>query len=235
MYWFRNSNIHTLTLQNQTADVFDHYLWSTGSIDASITVNQPGKYWLLVYDDCDVNRSNDTIWIELLPSVKADLGEDVLRCDEDSHVLYNPSCNTCQFSWSTGETTDSIVVHEKGIYWVEILNANSCTSIDSVFVDFAKCNCDFYIPNAFTPNDDGLNDLFSAKFDCDISDFSMSIYNRWGELIFSTTNPLQAWNAKINNKSVPSDIYAYQVIYTPTYLGEDIAPVLIKGIITVLD
>jgi len=108
----------TLTLQNQTTDIFDHYLWSTGSTEASITVNQPGKYWLLVYDDCDVNRSNDTIWIELLPSVKADLGEDVLLCDEDSYVLFNPSCNTCQFSWNTGETTDSIVVNEKGIYWV---------------------------------------------------------------------------------------------------------------------
>jgi len=77
--------------------------------------------------------------------------------------------------------------------------------------------------------------VFSAKFDCDISDFAMFIYNRWGELIFSTANPLQTWNAKINNKSVPSDIYAYQVIYTPTYLGEKSAPVMLKGIITVLD
>jgi gliding motility-associated-like protein len=224
-----------ITLQNQTSDSFDHYVWSNGSNASSITVSEPGRYWLLVYDDCDVNRSNDTIWIELLPAIKADLGEDVLLCEEESQIFIKPDCDNCQFVWSTGETTDSIVVNEKGIYWLEILNANGCSSSDTVSVDFGKCNCDFYVPNAFSPNNDGLNDVFSTKFDCDISEFSMLIYNRWGELIYSTTNPLQAWNAKINQKSVPTDIYNYRIIYTPTYLGENTTPVLLNGLITVLN
>lgn len=225
----------TITLQNQTADLFDHYVWSNGSNASSITVSEPGRYWLLVYDDCDVNRSNDTIWIELLLAINADLGEDMLLCEEETRILFKPDCDNCQFVWSTGETTDSIVVNEKGIYWLEILNANGCSSTDSVMIDFGKCNCDFYVPNAFSPNDDGLNDVFSAKFDCAISEFSMLIYNRWGELIYSTTNPLQTWNAKINHKPVPSDVYTYRISYTPTYLGESTTPVMLNGLVTIIN
>lgn len=225
----------TIMLQNQTGDIYDHYLWSNGSTEASITVNQVGRYWLLVYDDCDVNRSNDTIWIELLPAVNADLGIDRLVCENEPELLIKPSCINCQFQWNTGDLTDSILVTDPGLYWLEIVNENGCLSIDSVQIEFGKCLCSFYLPNAFSPNNDGLNDEFMPKFDCDIEDYSLLIFNRWGEQIYSSNNPLDFWDGRYNNKKVLSGVYHYKLIYTPKFLGEKQLPILKFGLINMVN
>jgi len=225
----------TLTLQNQTNDIFDHYNWSTGETTSFITVSEPGRYWLLVYDDCDVNRANDTIWIELLPAIKADLGDDRLVCENETEFLIKPTCIDCQFQWNTGDLTDSISISEAGIYWLEIISANGCQSIDSVEIDFGKCSCDLYLPNAFSPNNDGLNDTFSPKFECNIVDYSMLIFNRWGELIYSSTSSLDSWDGNYNNKRVAVDIYSYRLTYTSAFLNVNQSPIIELGSISIVN
>jgi gliding motility-associated-like protein len=182
-----------------------------------------------------VNRANDTIWIELLPAIKADLGDDRLVCENEPEFLIKPTCFDCQFQWNTGDLTDSISISEAGIYWLEIISANGCQSIDSVEIDFGKCSCDLYLPNAFSPNNDGLNDTFSPKFECDIVDYSMLIFNRWGELIYSSTNSLDSWNGKYNNKRVAVDIYSYRLTYTSAFLDVNQSPIIELGLISIVN
>lgn len=67
-----------------------------------------------------------------------------------------------------------------------------------------------FIPSAFTPNDDGINDSFGVKGE-GIQNYKMLIYNRWGEVIYSSTNPGEHWNGKYNNEPVENGVYVYEV------------------------
>jgi gliding motility-associated-like protein len=111
---------------------FDSYLWSNGSTNKSIGVNQSGSYWLQVISACDTLR--DTIQVNYIPGILFSLGPDTTSC-ADSIVLglhLNPSNN---YVWSTGETSTSITVKTSGTYWVE--HNTKCNSYrDSINVIF---------------------------------------------------------------------------------------------------
>jgi gliding motility-associated-like protein len=67
----------------------------------------------------------------------------------------------------------------------------------------------FFIPNSFTPNGDGLNDVFTAKGE-NIKTFEMYIYNRWGEIVYSTTNFTEAWDGKtVKENEAIQGVYVY--------------------------
>lgn len=68
-----------------------------------------------------------------------------------------------------------------------------------------------YIPNAFTPNGDGMNDTFGVS-GAAMGDFSLKIYNRWGEKVFETSNPTVRWDGKVNEEDAPSGVYVYKVL-----------------------
>ena len=114
------------------SSTFDSYLWSNGSTNKTIAVNQSGTYSLQVLSACDTLR--DTIIVSILPGILFSIGPDTLVCG-DSLVLgqmLNPAFN---YTWSTGETSKTITVRNAGFYWVE--NSNKChTTRDSIFVDF---------------------------------------------------------------------------------------------------
>ena len=69
-----------------------------------------------------------------------------------------------------------------------------------------------YIPNSFTPNGDGMNDVFEifGKTDCDL--FKLYIYNRWGNLIYKTDDILNFWDGKVNNEFVQEGVYCYLIV-----------------------
>ena len=68
----------------------------------------------------------------------------------------------------------------------------------------------FHVPNTFTPNGDGLNDLFNAKWK-GLKTYSMVIYNRWGDVLFKTSDPLEGWNGIANDgkKVAEQEVYVY--------------------------
>ncbi len=73
-----------------------------------------------------------------------------------------------------------------------------------------------YVPNTFTPNNDGLNDLFGPLFSrIDINSFSMMIFDRWGNQIFNSTKLGEFWNGKVRNSGevVQEDVYVYVIVY----------------------
>ena len=222
----------SMVLENQTGDVFDLYQWSTGETTPSITINDAGIYWLLVEDFCDVNRANDTIFIEIIPAVKAELGNDLLLCEDSKHIFYAPACNECSFAWSNGSIEDSIIIDSKALVWLEITNSNGCISIDSVDVDYGFCECNLYLPNSFSPNGDGLNEKFGPKYFCDVSNYSFQIFDRWGEELFSTNQIDLLWDGTFRNQKVPIDIYSYVIKYSPVFLGKKQNAVIQTGMIS---
>ncbi|MGZ3924192.1 MAG: gliding motility-associated C-terminal domain-containing protein, partial [Flavisolibacter sp.] len=116
-------------------------------------------------------------------------------------------------------------------YKVSVTTSKGCTAQDTITVyvsaDLAKNG--IQIPNAFTPNGDGLNDCFGVSFLGQISNLKLSVYDRWGNRVFYTTNPSQCWDGTNKGKAVTSDVFIYQVSAT-TSCGD----IVKKGTVTLI-
>ncbi|MEO5674265.1 MAG: PKD domain-containing protein [Chitinophagales bacterium] len=134
------------------------------------------------------------------------LGKDTAICIDESITLDagNPAL---YHLWSTQETTRFITINEvPQLVWV-LVDDSGCITLDTIFVD---SSCPFYVPNAFTPNGDGVNDIFNIITDGNQS-FIFSIYNRWGQLLFQTTDPGQGWDGTYQGKPEEMGVYIYEL------------------------
>ncbi len=117
----------------------------------------------------------------------------------------NLSCSECLTSIaSPTETT---------LYHVDAIDNNGCHAIDSVLISVETlCNIEIEIPNAFTPNGDGQNDLFRiANLNPDFGDIQITLFSRWGEKVF-TEKGNHGWDGKYKGKKLPADVYVYLVV-----------------------
>ena len=111
------------------------------------------------------------------------------------------------YDWSTGESSNSIVVSQAGTYWAR--SKGECSVSDTIEV---IRDCYLNIPNAFSPDGDGLNDYFIPReiLSSGLKTFKMDIYNRWGENIFTTTSiDGRGWDGKYNGVPQPMSTYVY--------------------------
>lgn len=78
-------------------------------------------------------------------------------------------------------------------------------------------SCKVWVPNAFTPNSDDRNDAWTWYGECVPEDFTMLIYDRWGGLVYSTTDPADGWDGSAGGRPAPDGVYAYRMGYRLTY------------------
>ncbi|MEZ5196495.1 MAG: hypothetical protein R2764_08875 [Bacteroidales bacterium] len=113
---------------------YSNYLWQDGSEDTSFVVYNSGTYWVEVIDTFGCTGS-DTIHIDFYPSPEINLGNDTLLCQGDS-IIINANGNYNSYIWNTGSTDSSITVYTSGIYIVEVYNDYSCSTVDSIQIDY---------------------------------------------------------------------------------------------------
>ena len=142
------------------------------------------------------------------------IGPDTAICPGSQPIVltdYNNEGNpAAQWMWGTGETGARMVVSAPGVYSVSV-TIDGCTSTGSVTV---KNDCYMDIPNVFTPNGDGTNDYFFPRtlLTSGLTSFHMSIFNRWGQLIFETDNPEgRGWDGRLNDVAQPEGVYVYMI------------------------
>ena len=182
------------------------YTWSNSATSQTVSVSESGTYSVTVDDSGCVN--SDAIVLTVAQTIE--LGDDINVCDA-SEVILSVGDNGNGWLWSTGETTSSIMVDQDGVYWVEV-SYGSCKHTDTIEVIGASTGSTIYFPNSFTPNADGLNEVFKG-YGLEVEEFHMDIYNRWGELYFSTDDMNTGWNGFYKNKLVQVDVYVYVVTY----------------------
>ena len=188
-------------------ELFGTFLWNTGSIAPAITVSLGGTYVLTVTQNgCS---ASDTINIASLSMPTLNLGPDTILCKGDMFVL---TAGIDSVLWSTGIMATSITVIDSSTYWASI--TNKCGTVrDSVNVGFEPC--DLYFPSGFTPNNDGRNDVARAiGYLSKYRDYSLSIYNRWGQRIFYTEDIYAGWDGTFNGVKADIDVYFYMIFYT---------------------
>ncbi|WP_276133127.1 gliding motility-associated C-terminal domain-containing protein [Polluticoccus soli] len=171
-------------------------------------------------------------WKELL--VKVDdipsfyLGADTTICNyEELTVGFSQEGHS--YLWNTGATSGQIKIPGSGTY--SIIATNHCGSAsDSIAVEIEQCDNCAFMPNAFTPNNDGLNDGVAPIIHCEISDYKFIIVNRYGEEVFRSSQPGEKWNGLYKGQLAELGTYYYIVNLT----GPRNKKFLVKGDITLV-
>ncbi|MCF8327036.1 MAG: gliding motility-associated C-terminal domain-containing protein, partial [Bacteroidales bacterium] len=191
------------------------YEWSTNDMVSTITVSPTDttEYYVTVTDanGC-VNNDTTRVLVNPLPVVEA-TSQDSAICLGDETELYASGADT--YNWSVGNSGSNIFVQPMSstTYTVTGTDQNGCKSTANTTVIAEDCSS-FYIPNAFTPDGDGLNDVFRplGQFAA-IDEYEMIIYNRFGDVIFQSEDPQEGWNGIIDGEYAPHGVYVYYVHY----------------------
>jgi gliding motility-associated-like protein len=186
------------------------YTWNTDETLQRIKVDNSGKYWVKINNKgCTYS---DTVKVTFQPGVNPSFGNEVQYCltDENKPLSIKAPVGT-RVLWSTGSTNNSINATKEGVYWVRTEQKNCGVRTDSVRVKLKACDCEILVPNSFTPNDDDRNDYFYPVLQCDYSYYSMSIFDRWGNTIYSTNNVQGKWDGRFKGNLCPDDIYVYKI------------------------
>lgn len=219
-----------------------HWDFGDGTLSEDIlpahTYEESGEYEvkLLVYktDDCV-----DTITrqITIKPDPIVDLGEDISLPICSSHELdaENPGAS---YLWSNNETTQTIQllhINQDTTIWVDV-TVDGCMTKDSIEIKTIEEQELLFFPNAFSPNNDGLNDKFIPVGNItNVSNFKLIIFNKWGQKISESTDPEEGWDGKQNEKTLIPSTFVYKVAYNMGSLCVEQKSYSQQGTITILN
>ncbi|SEP76177.1 T9SS type B sorting domain-containing protein [Neolewinella agarilytica] len=151
-------------------------------------------------------RDSAMLTFDPLPAL--DLGPDTTICNDRPYVLQVAEGSGNIF-WPDGSTENEFRVRNKGTF-IALLEADGCTVRDTVNIELEECK-DFqaYLPTAFSPDGDGVNDGFAPLFDEELSilSYRLEIFSRWGEQVFVTEDPFERWDGKIAGRDAPFGVY----------------------------
>ncbi len=160
---------------------------------------------LVAANGCDSIR---TLNLTILEKPNPALGIDKEICIGDTLVI-SPG-TFLSYLWQDGSTGANFVVSQSGLYFVTV--TNFCGSKkDDILI--AERYCDFYFPNAFTPNKDGKNDFFKILSASIPQDFNLVIYNRYGEKVFETNDYSKGWDGTYKGKNAEAGNYVWHCTF----------------------
>jgi gliding motility-associated-like protein len=196
-----------------SADPACIYQWNTGETTTPLLVSEGGTYILV----CEQGPcfDFDTVTVTAVNPPVLALPDSLPWCFGFPTTM-EVSGSSGPYVWSTGEGGSSIEVTIPGIYSVST-TVGPCTVQESVLVyEVAVCDPELEMPNAFSPNGDGINDFFTAYGNF-VLDYRLSIYNRWGTLIFQSVDPSQVsqmnagWDGTYKGVAQEAGTYLYHV------------------------
>jgi len=230
-FWLNNeSNIQSLQWDfgdpssgSNTGSGFypQHFFSQPGSFNVSVTETFNGQDYTF----------NEDILVYPMPNVS--LGPDTLFLYPGASFTLDAGNGFDYYFWNGSDESTSryFTASDTGMYYVTVVDLNCCYNSDSVLV----IPSGVYLPNAFTPNNDGVNDVFEAKVLAGgILNFNMMIFSRWGQLVFESNDYFIGWDGTTNGEELPSGVYVYRVSYDVELDFGKYEEVLTKGQVTLL-
>jgi gliding motility-associated-like protein len=183
--------------------------WNSSTLSSTYLVNSPGLV-IASYSDgvCNVF---DSILVSFLEPLVIPIGNNYTYCQGDTVTLTASSATAEYFLWFDGSDLSTHPFYESGNYSVTV--SNSCETVSRNWnMEFDDCNIYVFIPNSFTPNNDGINDVWFPEIN-GWTEVETLVYNRWGEIIFSSSNPNTPWIGEVRSGSyfAPDGVYSYLV------------------------
>ncbi len=183
-------------------------IWNDSSYSSDLMIKEPSISFLTVVDSNNCSWKDDII-VEYDSFPNPNLGSDTIICIGKS-IIFNGQYPGHQI-WNNGSTSDNLTVNESGVYVVSVTNACG-TNADSVTVTFEPCEQIIWVPNAFTPNGDLLNDVFKPYLE-NVNSYQLLIYNRFGQLLFTSNDIGKGWDGKFEGALVPVGVYVWKITF----------------------
>ncbi len=195
---------------------FKTYKWQDNSSDSSFIVTQPGIYFVETTDSCG-NIFNDSVIIKPL-DVSFDLLYSNSKCSYDTAtVALDPKLKN--YSWTPPDeairlnNTLNLFPSSTTLFTISGDRLTGCRLSDTLLIKVIDCPEYFYIPNAFTPNNDGRNDTFKPTLAGKIDYYNFSIYNRYGQKVFNSIEYNKGWDGKVNGAPQDAGIFVWTCTY----------------------
>jgi gliding motility-associated-like protein len=216
------------------------YLWnppthlSDPTSASPITTAGTSMNYTLTVTDANGCVDDDVFVLTLFPAVLADAGMDqqilvgtstLMSASGGGYYLWSPPDGL-------SDPTDpnaAAAPDSTTLYYLLVTSVAGCTGTDSVLIEVIQATL-VDIPTAFTPNGDGVNDIFSIHLVNQMTVNRFTVYNRWGQIVFETTDPLKGWDGTYNG--VPQPIGGYVYILRGT--GERGEPIIGQGSVTLI-
>ncbi|MEO8066288.1 MAG: choice-of-anchor L domain-containing protein [Flavobacteriales bacterium] len=210
------------------------YVWSPiggTSPDTSIAPTDPGSYVVNVTDACGYVLA-DSMFMDV-QFVTADFSVNYIG-EFDVTFLNQSSANTTEWFWdfADGETDSAQFTAHRYLstddhdVWLWVWNPIGCVDSTNLIVQPPS---HVYVPNSFTPDGDGINDGF-APIGHDLSDYEFNVFDRWGQVIFASTDPNEVWDGKVSGAEPKQDVYVWKL----RTKGRRFGPVEYLGSVTLI-
>lgn len=213
------------TLLLDAGDQSLDYTWQDGSKGRTFTVNTQGLYSVTASNG--TCTATDTVKVNFNKKPVFSLGEDKEICGDEVVVLGSHLQDIYSYVWEDGSNAPTRKVNYPGTF--RLTATNECGSAsDDIIVKVGGCV--LAVPNAFTPNGDGKNDIFSISKTFLLPSFTMQVFNRWGQKIFESRDQAQGWTGTHGGKLCDTGNYAYII----QYISSDGTPITLKGMVLLL-
>lgn len=198
-------NQNTLLLNATQANNTAAYLWQDGSVASNYLVTNAGTYMVKVTQNGCENYDTSIVQYQQTPQVNSI--KDSTKC-KNEFLLLDVSFPNANYLWQDFSSLPTYTVNTQGTYYCTI--TNYCGAVTDTFHITDKiCECTLIVPNAFSPNGDGINDDFRPNIDCTPAYYRMTIFDRNGHVIFTSNNISDYWNGTYQNTPVPIGTYYY--------------------------
>jgi gliding motility-associated-like protein len=205
------------------------YKWSTGDTTQTTIADTAGVYKLTVTTMCN-NSFEDSIRLSFYQTKPLKLIDDVTECSESfTEVILDASYPYKSYLWNIGSREPKITITQPDTYILSV--TDSCEVVFTDTVTLTICDCKLQVPNAFTPNNDGLNDVFNVSTECIPQKYAIKIYNRWGSLVYEGIDLHTGWDGTYKGVQVPEGVYFVTIDY---YYATSHRKPFYSGSITVL-
>jgi len=185
------------------------YMWSTGATTQTLSVNTSGDYSVTVSNNgCS---AIDTINVNYTEAPLVSLGNDTSLCGQPL-ITINAGNLGCSYLWSTNATTQTIDVAASGNYAVSVTCGDCPLVKDDINISISGEATSLYIPNTFTPDKNGKNDVFKPIGE-GVTNYNLKIFDRWGEQLFESTDINTGWDGTYKGRLAQPDNYVWNIEY----------------------
>gem|GEM_PF-6332755 len=203
-----------------SSNLSGEYIWSDGSSGETLEVSTSGIYSLQVLQNNCASPISDSIEIIVDEDFEFSISTESVICVqlEDIELMPNVSSADVDYLWSDGSNFSTLRVTEGGEYWLEVSNG-ACRKPRTFINVTEACFPIVYLPTAFSPNDDGVNDTFEIK-GSRILKWQIQIFNKWGDMVYFSDRFDEQWDGTYNGSDVQAGIYTYRLLYEGEADGE---------------
>jgi gliding motility-associated-like protein len=204
------------SLKGQADDYF--FRLDNGQVwyDSQIEGLAAGSYTLTVLDQDSCAVEWDFTIEEVPPLPALSFEETYHFCGENNPITLDASVaidsQWVDYFWSNGDVTPAITTAKEGSFTVEVATVCESATYEMELIDDLRRREFFEMPNAFSPNQDQVNDRFGPVTPHELSEFEMIIFDRWGEKVFSTDSMNNLWDGTFKGQNVASDVYIFKVV-----------------------